>query len=155
MKRLPESNLYLQKAFMSLPGVQTSLWVQLRPQLLLRGTCLEPSGHRNPGATWDRGLTISICVHSWSYATELPIQIPPGKSWSPKSVDKTVSTGKTITSLQIPSPRGTPPPEPSGHSDPGSAGNRILLVSVWTLELNLYHSSPYLNSSQRVLVSQE
>jgi hypothetical protein len=58
-----------------------------------------------------------------------------------------VSTGKTTTSLQIPGTRGTLP-ESSGYRNQGSAGDRILLVSVCTPELTLYHSSPYLNSFQ-------
>ena len=41
-------------------------------------------------------------------------QTPLGKSWSPRSADTPVRTGKTITSAQIPGPRGTCP-EPSGH----------------------------------------
>ena len=58
------------------------------------------------------------------------------------------------TSLQIPGPRGILP-EPSGHRNQESAGDRIFLVSVCTQELTLYHISPYLNSSRRELVSQE
>jgi hypothetical protein len=37
-----------------LPGVQTHLWAQVRPPLMLRGIHLEPSGHRNQWAAWDR-----------------------------------------------------------------------------------------------------
>jgi hypothetical protein len=46
-------------------------------------------------------------------------------------------------------------PEISGHSNQGTARDRILLVSVCTLELTLYYKSPYPNSSQQELVSQE
>ena len=93
-------------------------------------------------------------AQSWSCATELHIQIPPGESWSPRCADKPVSTGKTTTSLQISGPRGTLP-EPSGHRNQGSAGDRILLVSVCTPELNIYHRCSYLNFSWRELVCQE
>jgi hypothetical protein len=72
----------------------------------------------------------------------------------PKHAYTFVSTGKTNISNQIPGPRGTPT-EPSGHRNQGSAGDRILLVSIYTPELTLYHSSPYPNSSRRELVSQE
>jgi hypothetical protein len=65
-----------------------------------------------------------------------------------------VRTGKTTTSVQIPGPTGTYP-EPSGHRNQGTARNRILLVSICTLELTLCHSSPYPNPSRRELVSKE
>ena len=65
-----------------------------------------------------------------------------------------LSIGKTTTSAQIPGPRGTHP-EPSGHRNQGTARDRILLVSICTLELTLCHSSPYPNSSQRELVCQD
>jgi hypothetical protein len=45
-----------------------------------------------------------------------------------------VSTGNTIISVQIPGPRGTLP-EPSGHRKQGTAGDRILLGSVFPPEL--------------------
>nr|BAE22764.1 unnamed protein product [Mus musculus] len=77
-----------------------------------------------------------------------------GESWSPRSVDTPVNTDKTTTSAQIPGPRGTFP-EPSGLRNPGTAGDRILQVSVCTSELTLCHSSPYLNNSWGKLVSQE
>jgi hypothetical protein len=64
------------------------------------------------------------------------------------------STGKTTTSLQIPVPRGNLP-ELSGYRNQDSARGRILLVSVCTPELTLYHSSPYINSSLTELVSHE
>ena len=64
-----------------------------------------------------------------------------------------MSTGKTTTIAQIPGPRKTHP-EPSEHRNQGTVRDRILPVSVWTLELTLCHSSPYPNSSQRELVSQ-
>jgi hypothetical protein len=82
------------------------------------------------------------------------IYIPPGENWSLRIAYTSMSTGKTATSLQIPGPRETIP-EPSGHRNQGSARGRILLVSVCIPELTLYHSSPYLNSSQRELVFQE
>jgi hypothetical protein len=59
-----------------------------------------------------------------------------------------VSTGKTITSAQIPGPRGTHP-EPSGQRNQGTDWNRILPVSVCTLELALSNNSPYPNPFQR------
>jgi hypothetical protein len=64
------------------------------------------------------------------------------------------STGKTTTSLQIPGPRGTLT-ESSGYRNQGSAWDRILLISVCTPELTLYHSSPYPSSSLKELISQE
>jgi hypothetical protein len=69
-----------------------------------------------------------------------------------RSADKHVSTDKTTTSAQIPGPRGIHP-EPLGHRNQGTAVDRILPVSICTLELTLYHSSPYPNSSWRELVS--
>ena len=48
----------------SLLRVQTSLRVQVRPPLLLRGTCPEPSGHRNQGDACDRSLPFSICTQN-------------------------------------------------------------------------------------------
>jgi hypothetical protein len=47
-----------------------------------------------------------------------------------------VSIGKTTTSAQIPGPREIHP-EISGHKNQGTAGDRILLVSICTLELTL------------------
>jgi hypothetical protein len=67
----------------------------------------------------------------------------------PRSTDMPVSTSKTTTSA----PRDQP--EPSGHRNPGAEWNRILPVSICTLELTMCHSSPYPNSSRRELVSQE
>ena len=142
---------HLERA--GLPGMQTSLWPQVRLPLLLRGTCPEFSGQRNWGVAWDRSLLISLCSRSWSCAIVLHTQIRPGESWSPRSADTPVSTGKTITSDQIPGPSGVLP-EPSGPRIQGTSGDRILLVSVCNPELTLCHSSPYPNSSQRELVSQ-
>jgi hypothetical protein len=81
-------------------------------------------------------------------------QILKEESWSPRSADKPVSAGKTTTYLENPGPRGTIP-ELLGHRKQRSARNRIILVSVCIPELTLYHSSPYLNSSQKELISQE
>ena len=79
--------------------------------------------------------------------------MPPGESWSCRSAYTPMSTDKTTNSLQIPGPRETLP-EPSGHRSQGTS-DRILLLSVFTAELTLYHISSYLNPSQRELVSQE
>ena len=79
-----------------------------------------------------------------SGATVPHIQIPAGESWSPRNVDTPVSSGKTISSDQISGPRGTHP-VPLGHRNQGTAWDRILLVSICTLELytTLYtQSSP-------------
>jgi hypothetical protein len=73
---------------------------------------------------------------------ELHTQIAPGGSKSPRSAYTPMSTGNTITSPQIPGPRGVPLTEPSGYRNPGSAGGRILLVSVCSPKLFLYHNSP-------------
>ena len=112
--------------------------------------------HRNQegGLGQNKSLQDSICTQSWSCATELHIQIPPGESWFPRSAYTPVSTGKATISLQIPGPRGTLT-EPSGQRNQRSAGDRIFLVSACTSELTLYHSSPHPNSSWRELVSQE
>jgi hypothetical protein len=66
---------------------------------------------------------------SWSCAIVLHTYILLGESWSPRSADTPVSTGKTTTSAQIPGPRGTLP-EPTGQGNQGTAKNRILLVSA-------------------------
>jgi hypothetical protein len=55
---------------------------------------------------------------------------------------------KTTTSAQISGPRGTST-EWSGHGNQGTVGDRILQVSICTSELTMWHSSWYLNSSQR------
>jgi len=65
-----------------------------------------------------------------------------------------LSIGKTNTSAQIPGPRGSCP-ETSRPRNQGAARDRILPVLVYTPELTLCHSSPYPNSAQRELVSQE
>ena len=83
----------------------------------------------------------------------LHIQVPRGNSWSPRSADTPESTGKTTTSVQIPGPRGTHP-EPSEHRKQGTPRNRIFPIFIRTSELNLCHSSPYANNSQRDQVSQ-
>jgi hypothetical protein len=77
----------------------------------------------------------------------LHTQESPGESWSLRRANTPVNTVKTITSLQIYGPRGTLP-EPSGDRNQGTAGDRILLVSVCIPELILYHSSSYPNSSR-------
>ena len=87
-------------------------------------------------------------------ATFLCTQILPGESWSPRSADTPESTGKTTTSAQIPCPRGIHL-EPPGHRNQGTAGDRMLPVSISVLELTLCHSSPYLNPAQRELVTQD
>jgi hypothetical protein len=78
-----------------LPGVGTNPWAQVRPLLLLKGSCPETSGHRDQGAAWDRILQVSICPQSWSCATEIHIKIMSGESWSPRSANTPVNTGKT------------------------------------------------------------
>ena len=103
---------------------------------------------------YNTNTVVFICVQSWSCATVLYTQILLGESWSPRSAVTPVSTGNTTTSAQIPGPRRTSP-EPSGHRNQGTAGDRILQVSFCTVELTLCHSSPYPNSSQKELVSQE
>jgi hypothetical protein len=77
-------------------------------------------------------------------------KIPSGESWSPKIADTPESTGETITSTQIPGPRGTHP-EPSGQRNKGTARDRILPVSVFTPELTLCHSPPCLGLFGRKL----
>lgn len=74
-----------ERAF--LPGVLPHLRAQVRPQLLLRRTQPEPSGHRNWGPVWYRIFPVTLCSLSWYYATIFCTQIPPGKSWSPKRAD--------------------------------------------------------------------
>jgi hypothetical protein len=73
---------------------------------------------------------------------------------SPRSADTPESTGETTTSAQILGPRETHP-EPLGHRNQGTTRDRILPVSICAPELTLCHSSPYPNSFQRKLVSQE
>ena len=58
-----------------------------------------------------------------------------------------MSLDKTITSVQIPGPREAHP-EQSGHRNQGTAGDRIILVSVCTTDLTLCQSSPYPNSTR-------
>ena len=173
-----------------------------------------------------RILPVSICLQSWPCATSLYIQIPLGESWSPRSADTPMSTGRTTTSaprdlpgaLRTQEPRSSLGQDPStsvpwswscatalciqippweswspktwehredhhfcsniwSKRDPpkairtqepkeqlgtagdcwgqmGTAGDRILKVSVCTPELTLCQNSPYSNSPQRELVSQ-
>jgi hypothetical protein len=118
--------------------VQTGLRAHVGPPLLLRGT-EELFG---TGDFWFLSVPQSY-IHKYCQ-----------ERWSPRSAYTPASTGKITTFLQIPDPRGTLS-EPSEHRNQGSAGDRILLVSVSTPELALNHSSPYPNSSWRELVSQE
>jgi hypothetical protein len=126
-------DIWVASSFRNLPRI-------LRTQEQRSGLGQEPS--------------VSVCAWSRSSATELHTQIAPEESWPPRSADKPVSAGKITTSFQILDPRGTLP-EPSGHRNQRSAGDRILLVSIFIPELTLYHSSSYLNSSRRKLVSHE
>ena len=102
------------------------------------------AAQRNPLRTFRtqelRSLPGFCHAWSWSCATELHTQIPSGESWSPRSTDKPVSTGKTTTSFQIPGQKWTHP-EPTGHRNQGSAGDWILLASVCNTELILYHTA--------------
>jgi hypothetical protein len=68
------------------PRGQRCLWAQVRPPILLKGTCPESSGQRNWGA-WRRIPPVPICAWSWPCATVLQTQIPPGENWSPRSTD--------------------------------------------------------------------
>jgi hypothetical protein len=133
--------------FLSL-SVCICVWVYVCVSLSL-DTCV----HILP-SVYKEEMLVSICTRSWSCAIKLYTQILPGESWSPRSAYTPENTGKTTTSLQIHDPRETLP-EPSGHRTQGSAGDRILLVSVCTSELTPDHSSLHLNSSRRELVSQE
>jgi hypothetical protein len=51
----------------------------------LRGTQLEPSGHRSQGRAGDRIFPVSTCIQD--FVTALHTQIPPGEKWSPRSTD--------------------------------------------------------------------
>jgi hypothetical protein len=95
---------------------------------------------------WTPKLTL---CHSSPYPNT-----PRGKSYSSRSANTPVSTDKTITSAQIPAPRGTLT-ESSGQRNQGTAWDRVLLISVCTSKLTMCHSSPYPNYSQKELVSQE
>jgi hypothetical protein len=114
---------YREKA--GLPGVLTLLRAQVGPPLLLRGTCLEPSGHRNQGAAWDRILQ-RLCPGA-DHVPQLSVsKFLPERAGLPRPE----STGKTTTSAQISGPRGTLP-KPSGHRNQrnswgqlGTAGDR-------------------------------
>jgi hypothetical protein len=59
---------------------------------------------------------------------QLSIPIPPGKSWSPRSSDTPVITGRTTTSANIPGPRETCL-EPSGHRNQRLA--RCRAMGMW------------------------
>jgi hypothetical protein len=110
------SILKYQQERVSLPGAWTSLWAQVWPPLLLRGTCPEPSEHRNWGAVWDRILLVSICILNWPCATALHTKIPTGKNWYPRSAHTPVTTCKTTTSIPIAGPRGIS----QSHQDTGT-----------------------------------
>ena len=107
--------------------VSLRILMQVGSPLLLRRTHMEPSGHRNQGAAWDRKLLVSICAQSWSCATELCTQIPPGESWSHRSTYTPVSIGKIFTSLQIPEERHS-----QSHQNTGSK-DQLEMGSFWYL----------------------
>ena len=44
-----------------------------------RGTLPEPSGHRNPGAAWDRILLVSFCTLELTLCHSSPYQNPAGR----------------------------------------------------------------------------
>jgi hypothetical protein len=76
-----------------------------------------------------RILPVSICLQSWPCATSLYIQIPLGESWSPRSADTPMSTGRTTTSaprdlpgaLRTPELMNSPGQDPSSfHLHPGA-----------------------------------
>jgi hypothetical protein len=60
-----------------------------------------------------------------------PCPKPLGKSWSPRSANTPVSTGKTTTSVHISGTKRTLA-EPSGHRNQGRARDRIILVFMCT-----------------------
>ena len=123
-----------------LPRVMAILWVQLRLPHLHKGTPTEHSHQKNWEVAWDMTLPLSSCTQSWSCATVLLIQILWGESWSPRNSITRVSIGTTPTSAQIPGPRGTHP-EPSGHRNQGTAGDRILLqLGASWLCANAFHT---------------
>jgi hypothetical protein len=88
--------------------------------------CCSEEPVQNPENTGTKELPgtgvfqLPVCTQTWSCATELRTQIPPGGRWSPRSAYTSVSTGKTTTSVQIPDPRGTLT-EPSGYRNQGVA----------------------------------
>ena len=110
--------------------VRTSLWVEGRLPLLLKGTPTEHSVRKNWAAAWDMILLFSACTQNWSYATVPHIQILCGESWSPRNSITPVSS----TSAQIPGPWESHT-EISEPWNQGTAGDRILLDSVCTLEV--------------------
>ena len=99
-------------------------------------------GQVPPGFHLHPELILCHSSQSWSCATAIHTQIWPWESWSPRNAYTSVSTGKITTSVQTHRLRGTLP-EPSRHRSQGTARDKIVLVSVCTLELTLCHSSPY------------
>jgi hypothetical protein len=75
-------------------------------------------------------------------------QIPPGESWSPRSADTPVSTGRTTSALSDPS-------RIHRAQDPRSSLGQDLSGFHLPLEQTLCHSSPYPDPSRREQVSQE
>ena len=92
---------------------------------------------------------VSVCTQTQSCATAGHTQIPPGKSWSLKSADMSVSTGKTSTSAErdLPGTLRTQEQRSSLGQDP--SGSHL----CW--KLILCHSAPYTNTARGKLVSQE
>ena len=82
-----------------------------------------------------------ICIRSWSCATVLQTQNPPGENWSPRNADKPVSIVKTTTSAQ--------------RNLSGALRTQELSGFQLFLELILCHSAPYSGFSWRELVLQE
>ena len=98
---------------------KTTTSVQRDPHKAIRTQELRSSLGQNP--TGFHLPTELILCHSSSYPNVS------GESWSPRSADTTVSTGKTTTS-QIPGPRRTYP-EPSGHRNQGQNPSSCCLHS--------------------------
>jgi hypothetical protein len=94
-----------------------------------------------------QGLILGHNTQSWSCDTALHTQILPRESGSQRSVDKPVSTSKTISSAQRDPPEDhrTQKHRSSQWQDPSSFHLHP--------ELTLCHRAPYTNSSQRELAS--
>jgi hypothetical protein len=75
-----------------LPGVQTCLWTQVKPPLLLKflaqeGDPLRAIRTHDPRNSRGQDPSGFICTLSWPCATALHTQILPGENWSPRSTD--------------------------------------------------------------------
>jgi hypothetical protein len=97
-----------------------------------------------------RNDVVAICNWSWPCAKALHTRVLLGESWSPRSTDIPMNTGRLQLLLQ-----GTWPEPPGHRNQPRNSLGQDPFGFHLHLELTLCHSTLYPNFSPRELVSQE